>query len=141
MLSTLEPISSSDFSVTVACPSTGQLAERLKRDGVEHVAFDTRSSEGERYSQEECRTRLRAIIVEQQPDLVHANSLSTGRLSGPVVADLGIPSVAHLRDIIGLSRRAVEDLNQHTRLLAVSDAHAELPRRPRRRFPTDVRAP
>ena len=122
MLSTLESVSAAGFMVTVACPSAGPLADRLGRSGIDRVAFETRSSDGVRYSQEECRERLHRILVEQRPDLVHANSLSTGRLSGPVVADLEIPSVGHLRDIVGLSRRAVEDLNQHTRLLAVSDA-------------------
>ncbi len=45
-----------------------------------------------------------------------------GRLSGPVMACLGQRSISHLRDIIGLSQQAVADLNQHTRLLAVSEA-------------------
>jgi glycosyltransferase involved in cell wall biosynthesis len=45
-----------------------------------------------------------------------------GRLSGPVAADLRLPSLAHLRDIVKLSARAVADLNCHRRLLAVSHA-------------------
>ena len=45
-----------------------------------------------------------------------------GRLSGPVTADLRIPSLGHLRDIINLSRQATADLNCHARLLAVSQA-------------------
>lgn len=122
MLSTLDSVSSAGFLVTVACPSAGALADRLRHLGINQVAFETRSSGDARYSQNESRDRLLKILVEQKPDLVHANSLSTGRLSGPVVADLGVPSVAHLRDIIGLSRRAVEDLNRHERLLAVSEA-------------------
>ena len=122
MLSTLELVSSAGFEVTVACPSTGPLVDRLRRSGIDQVALETRSSDGVRYSQEECRERLHRILVEHRPDLVHANSLSTGRLSGPVVGDLEIPSVGHLRDIVGLSRRAVEDLNRHRRLLAVSEA-------------------
>ena len=43
----------------------------------------------------------------RRPDLLHANSLSMGRLSGPVAAELGMPSIAHLRDIVRLSRQAV----------------------------------
>jgi glycosyltransferase involved in cell wall biosynthesis len=122
MLSTLETVSAAGFAVTVACPSTGALAERLHGLGIDQVAWETRSSDGGRYSQEECRDRLRRILVDQRSDLVHANSLSTARLSGPVVADLGLPSVGHLRDIVGLSRRAVADLNCHRRMLAVSEA-------------------
>ena len=45
-----------------------------------------------------------------------------GRLSGPVAAHLGLPSLSHLRDIIRLSAQAVADLNCHKRLLAVSHA-------------------
>lgn len=122
MLSTLPTVAAAGFAVTVACPSVGALAERLRQVGIDQIALEMRSSDGERYSQEECRERLRKTLVEQQPDLIHANSLSTARLSGPVAADLGLPSVGHLRDIVGLSRRAVKDLNCHRRLLAVSEA-------------------
>lgn len=122
MLSTLPAVAAAGFAVTVACPSAGTLADRLRELGMNQVAWETRSSDGRRYSQEECRDRLRNVLIGQGPDLVHANSLSTARLSGPVVADLGLPSVGHLRDIVGLSRRAVEDLNCHRRLLAVSKA-------------------
>jgi glycosyltransferase involved in cell wall biosynthesis len=62
------------------------------------------------------------VLRRRRPDLLHANSLSMGRLSGPVAAELGVPSLAHLRDIIRLSRQAVADLNCHRRLLAVSAA-------------------
>lgn len=122
MLSTLEFVLSAGFLVTVACPSAGALADRLRRSGIRQVPFETRSSVGARYPQDECRRRLHEILVEQEPDLVHANSLSTARLSGPVVARLGLRSIGHLRDIVGLSRRAVEDLNEHRRILAVSEA-------------------
>jgi glycosyltransferase involved in cell wall biosynthesis len=84
--------------------------------------LETYTQEGVRRSQDESRKHLRRLLERRQPDLVHANSLAMGRLSGPVVEDLGIPSLAHLRDIIGLSRRAVVDLNRNRRLLAVSEA-------------------
>jgi glycosyltransferase involved in cell wall biosynthesis len=45
-----------------------------------------------------------------------------GRLSGPIAAELNLPSISHLRDIVGLSAQAVADLNCHRRLLAVSHA-------------------
>jgi glycosyltransferase involved in cell wall biosynthesis len=54
--------------------------------------------------------------------LVHANSLSISRLLGPVAAELGIASLGHIRDIVGISRAAVADVNRNTRLLAVSAA-------------------
>ena len=122
MLSTLPAVAAAGFAVTVACPSAGPLAEHLRQLGIDQIALEMRSADGERYSQEECRERLQKSLVEQRPDLIHANSLSTARLSGPVAANLGLPSVGHLRDIVGLSRRAVGDLNCHRRLLAVSEA-------------------
>ncbi len=68
------------------------------------------------------REQLAHELARLRPDLLHANSLSMGRLAGPVAFQLGLPSVAHLRDIIRLSRRAAADLNRNTRLLAVSEA-------------------
>jgi glycosyltransferase involved in cell wall biosynthesis len=56
---------------------------------------------------------------------VHANSLSTARIAGPVVRNTGTRSLGHLRDIIKLSKNAVTDLNQHQLLLAVSQATCE----------------
>ncbi|MEX0586123.1 MAG: glycosyltransferase family 4 protein, partial [Pirellulales bacterium] len=61
-------------------------------------------------------------IRQRRVDLLHANSLAMGRLTGPVAQGLGLPSIAHLRDIIGLSKSAIGDLNCHNRLLAVSHA-------------------
>ena len=44
------------------------------------------------------------------------------RLLGPVCRDLSIPSLGYLRDIIKISRRAMEDINQLDRIVAVSEA-------------------
>ena len=65
---------------------------------------------------------LAEIIRACRPDLLHANSLAMGRLSGPVAREIGVPSLSHLRDIVVLRRQAIADLNCHHRLLAVSEA-------------------
>lgn len=65
---------------------------------------------------------LAAILAALRPELVHANSLATGRVVGPVCSTLGIPSIAHVRDIVGQSRAAIAGLNFNSRLLAVSHA-------------------
>ena len=65
------------------------------------------------------------LVARLSPDLVHANSLSTARLAGPVLAATGVPSVGHLRDIVGLSRQAIDDVNCLDRLVAVSEATRE----------------
>ncbi len=122
MLSTFDAVGQAGFSITVACPSSGPLADCLREREIPTLPFETHDPHGRRLGQEERREGLKNLLSEHRPGLLHANSLSTGRLSGPVVRELAIPSLAHLRDIIGLSRRAVDDLNHHQRLLAVSQA-------------------
>jgi glycosyltransferase involved in cell wall biosynthesis len=124
MLATLEGLGRTGFRVSVAAPPTGPLAETLRARGIEVEPFCTSGGTGSpcHPSQARLRRELAELIARRRPDLVHANSLSMGRLSGPVAAELGVPSIAHLRDIVKLSRQAVADLDRHTRLLAVSRA-------------------
>lgn len=122
MLATLESVCAAGFRVTAVAPAAGPLAEELARHGVEVVPFDSFDESGKRLSQEVRRRRLASILQSRRPDLVHANSLSMGRLCGPLVAEAGLPSIAHLRDIVRLSARVMADLNCHRRLLAVSRA-------------------
>ena len=122
MLATLDGVRRGGFAVSVAAPTVGLLADTLRGLGIDVLPLVTRDPSGNRLSQNRVRQRLRKLLARRRPDLLHANSVSTGRLSGPVAAELGIPSIAHLRDILKLSRQAVADLNCHTRLLAVSEA-------------------
>ena len=103
-------------------PERGPLGEAAKRRGVRVVGFDATDHDGNRASLDERRARLGRILEKERPVLLHANSLAMSRLAGPVVRAARIPSIAHLRDIIGLSRRAIEDINANTRILAVSRA-------------------
>lgn len=122
LLSTLPSIREAGFRVTALAPPDGPLAERLHDDGVEIVPFSVRDEQGQYRGSESLRRELAARLTALRAELLHANSLSMGRLSGPVAYELGLPSLAHLRDIVRLSRPAVGDLNQHRRLLAVSQA-------------------
>ncbi len=122
MLSTLEGVEEAGFTPAVVLPPQGLLAETLRARGVEVIPFDFRDGDGNRLPQERLREELAGVLRRRRPDLLHANSLSMGRLSGPVAAELKVPSIAHLRDIIKISRRAIDDLNRHRRLLAVSEA-------------------
>jgi glycosyltransferase involved in cell wall biosynthesis len=121
MLATLDGFRQAGFTPTVAAPPEGSLADALRARHVEVLPWVLRDDTGARLSQDRLRRRL-ARLLRRRPDLLHANSLSMGRLSGPVAAELQLPSIAHLRDIIRLSDRAVADLNCHARLLAVSKA-------------------
>ncbi len=122
MLSALPGVLRAGFEVAAVAPPEGPLADALAARGVEVLPFVFRDEAGKRWPQERLRVDLARLLRRRKPDLLHANSLAMGRLSGPVAAELGLPSIAHLRDVVGLSRRAVADLNCHMRLLAVSEA-------------------
>ena len=122
MLSVLDGVRAAGLTVVAVAPPEGPLAEELTRRNVEVLPFIYRGADGRRQPMDMLRERLTQMLSSRRPALLHANSLSMGRLSGPIAERLRLPSVAHLRDIIKLSRRAVADLNCHGRLLAVSEA-------------------
>lgn len=109
------------MELLAACPPAGPLACQFARLGVAVLPFSPRCR-GARRPLGELREELSALMRRAAPELVHANSLAMSRLSGPVVRELGLPGLGHLRDIVKLGPQAVADLNCHTRLLAVSQA-------------------
>lgn len=122
MLATLPAVAASEFDVRVAAPSDGLLAATLRQRGISHMTWQTHNEHGERLPLAQLRAELVALIERERPDVLHANSLSTSRIAGPVAAELGLSSIGHLRDIVKLSRQVIEDLNTHRRLIAVSRA-------------------
>jgi glycosyltransferase involved in cell wall biosynthesis len=125
MLATLDSVRAGGFSPVVMAPPDGSLAKELADRGFELIPYECRLPDGSRISQSRLREELAEMLRRRRPALLHANSLAMGRLAGPVVADCGLPSLSHLRDIIGLSAQAIADLNCHRRLLAVSAATRE----------------
>ena len=123
LLSVLDGLCESGFELLIAGPVTGALADATAAaQGVSYVPIQLHDHRGRRLELSICRQRLHTVISASEAELVHANSLSTSRLAGPVTADLGLASVGHLRDIINVSAAVIADLNRHTRLLAVSQA-------------------
>jgi glycosyltransferase involved in cell wall biosynthesis len=122
MLSTLAAVRSAGFDMHVAAPPVGALADAVRDAGVPLVAWETHHAKGARRPGDQIRRDLADVIAKLSPDLVHANSLSTARLVGPITAALGVPCIGHLRDIVGLSRQAIDDVNCLDRLVAVSQA-------------------
>jgi len=110
------------YELQVAAPAAGPLAGALLQQRISVMPLDLHDAQGRRLDIGLCRHRIRAAIDAAKPDLVHANSLSMSRLSGPVTAALGVPSMGHLRDIVNVTAAAIADLNRHTRLLTVSRA-------------------
>lgn len=124
LLATLPTLRHAGIEPTALAPSKGPLAAELTRNGVDLLPFEV-FERGRRQPRGTLRAVLLARLNTSRPDLLHANSLSMGRLSGPVAVQAGIASIAHLRDIVGLSAAAVADLNCHRRLVAVSHATRE----------------
>lgn len=122
LLSCLTGLRSRGWRPFALAPAAGALAAELQRLGVEHLPFSVFDGGGRRLPREVLRDRLRMIVQQWRPKLLHANSVSMGRLSGPPASRAGVPGIAHLRDIVGLSAAAIADLNCQTRLLAVSQA-------------------
>lgn len=122
MLATLPTVLAAGFEVVVALPSAGPLVTELQSRQIRCVPFSLYGAASQRLPLSEARAKLAELIADVRPDLLHANSLAMGRLSGPVAQALNLPAVAHLRDIIGISTQAMSDLNCHRLLLAVSHA-------------------
>jgi glycosyltransferase involved in cell wall biosynthesis len=116
ILATLDQVRGAGFELVAAAPPSGPLADAFRHRQVDVVPFQAGGDLATR------RDALREILQRLRPDLLHANSLAMGRLTGPVAQAAGVPSLTHLRDIVGLSRQALTDLACHRRLLAVSAA-------------------
>lgn len=122
MLSVIDAVEHAGFSVSIMAPPEGPLAEVCCLRGLKLVPLLSQDFSGKKLPQSNRREYLAAQLAHLRPDLVHANSLSMARLVGPVAKELGMKSIGHLRDIIKLSRRAIDDLGCNSRLLAVSRA-------------------
>jgi glycosyltransferase involved in cell wall biosynthesis len=122
MLATLPAVHNAGFDVHVAAPSRGPLADALHESGVPHIPWRVRDENGQRHPLARLRADIAGFASDLQPRLLHANSLSMSRVLGPAASECGVPSIGHMRDIVTLSRQAVEDVNANCRLVAVSHA-------------------
>ena len=121
LLTVVQPLRDLGFELTIAAPPEGPLADLLREIRVPLVPLDP-SIRDSRCAVSDRRHALSTLLSSQRPEVLHANSLAMSRLCGPVAASMRLASVGHLRDIMRISRTAAEDLNCHTRLLAVSQA-------------------
>ncbi len=118
LLAATEHLRAKGVRLTAVAPGTGRLAQRLCEMDIPCTAFTAQDFAGKAKAQ----AALAELLGRLQPDLVHANSLAMGRLCGPVLRELQLAGVAHLRDIVRLGGQALRDLACHRRLLAVSRA-------------------
>lgn len=107
-----------------ACPDTGPLAKSLKRINIPIVDFRIHDPDGRKRSTDELQQQIGAIVNRIRPSLVHSNSLAMSRHIGRMPGEIfrGVIRCGHLRDIIKLSRAAINDLNRNDGLVAVSQA-------------------
>jgi glycosyltransferase involved in cell wall biosynthesis len=122
MLAVLPQFVGSDLEFVALAPSSGPLSGELGKLGIPVLNFVAAGENGERRSPPQLLDEIRAAATRVRPDLIHGNSLAIGRLTGPLGFELKIPATAHLRDIVGLSRRAIDQLNANRSLVAVSSA-------------------
>ncbi len=122
LLAVLDGLRTTDYRMHAAAPAVGPLTAAFAERGVPVAKLDLHDTQGRRFELSVCRERIRAVVEAVKPDLIHANSLSMSRLTGPVAEQLGLPSLGHLRDIINIPAAVIADLNRLTRLVAVSHA-------------------
>jgi glycosyltransferase involved in cell wall biosynthesis len=122
MLAVLPHFVGSDLEFVGLVPASGPLAPALGALGIPLLSFDPRDTNGDRRQPPHLLEELHATAARVRPDLIHGNSLSMGRLTSALGTQIGVPSSAHLRDILGLSQGAVRQLNANRALVAVSQA-------------------
>ena len=122
VLRLIQRSSGSDWRFVAAVPEGSGLESELASLQIENVGLSLCDAYGVRLSQDDIRSLLADVIAKVGPDLVHCNSLAMSRLMGPVAKRLAIPAVGYLRDIYRLSKKAMSDMSQIDRLVAVSDA-------------------
>lgn len=111
-----------EVAFTALTVERGPLTEALQERGIPRIPVPMRDGKGNRLPRDRVRRNLVNAVRAAGPDLVHANSLSMGRLTGAAADELTVPTAVHLRDILKLSRAAVADLNRNAQLIAVSEA-------------------
>ena len=122
LLSVLPSLVKSGWEFHSGVIPDSEFANGLSEIGVINHHFSTKDETGTRKQQSEIRENIADLIARVRPVLIHSNSLATSRLVGPVSAELKIPALGYLRDIMKLSKKAIADINLNDRLIAVSNA-------------------
>jgi glycosyltransferase involved in cell wall biosynthesis len=110
------------WKFTAAVPRDTEFETSLSKLGISNVGFVSHDEHGVRFQQDDLRGQIRDLVDQVKPDLLHANSLSMTRLCGPVVGAGQTLGLGYLRDILKLSKKAIADINQMSRVIAVSAA-------------------
>ena len=113
------------FEFCLIAPEHGTLSQEIERVGLAHVPLSLRNRQGVRREDAEILHDLQQVLAAEQVDLLHANSLTLARFLGRHRSAWSLPVTAHLRDMMQLSQKALDDLGTLDRLVAVSAATAD----------------
>jgi len=122
MLAALPGLCQRGFEITVAGPTPGPLADAVARTPAAWAPFPMRDAVGNRRPDDELRASLAKRITAHQPAVIHCNSLAATVNLGPLAAELGLPVIGHVRDMVKLGGRSLARLGRASRLVAVSHA-------------------
>ena len=125
MLAAIDHLQDRRFQFVILAPQEGPLQAEVTKRNLPLQIVNFRDSSGTRISPAELASNLNQIAADSELEVIHANSLTMGRHLGAIANQLNVPTTSHIRDIMSLSKAAIRDLNQHQKLIAVSDATRE----------------
>jgi len=123
-LTALPFLQQAGFEFVAAIEEGSDLAELLRDRGVTVRRFSVFDGES-RKPLPQIREELGELITRLEPRVVHANSLSATRIAGPVVAESSAIGIGYIRDIFGMGKQAISDVNRMDRVICVSQAAME----------------
>ena len=94
LLTALDQLSAEPFEFVALAPADGRLAAALQQRGIQHVPISLRDELGNRLPRAQVCERLQDAIGGISPAIVHANSLSMGRLTGAIANQIDPHCVA-----------------------------------------------
>lgn len=121
-LAVLSRLIGREIEVCAALPCPSPFAQRLEQIGCKVFPLAIHNDDGQKLDQAYIRDQIAGLVTNTNPHIVHANSLSMARTLGPINVTENAKKLGHIRDIIKLSRKAIEDVNQLDLIVAVSNA-------------------
>jgi glycosyltransferase involved in cell wall biosynthesis len=139
LLTLLERLDRSEFATVLICPAEGQLCHLADEAGLRtetidglKARFTWRIDHLARYlnSIRQLVRQLRRKVIDNQPDLVHANSVRAGLVATLATIGLKQAVVWHIHDLLPrhpltIIIRAIALGSRRTRIIAVAQASAD----------------
>lgn len=124
MLAAIDAMETDQFEFVAIAPPEGMLADELTARCLEHVPLQVFDENRRRLPRDQVVAALLETVGPLGLDLLHANSLSMGVITG-ALEDVEFTRFSHIRDMMSLSKNVVRLLNQNDQLVAVSQATSD----------------